>query len=124
MERQPCPNAEIAVEDINLTHRGPAQHTDKNALLVKAEIIIRLFADHQTEEDYRHADFEDTADQIEDPTGDHSRPTGVEAPGVVEILDKDEAVVDVVTGTTSNKAQSEQSLPAPVMAQTMRSKTK
>ena len=108
MERQPCPNAEIAVEDINLTHQGPAQHTDKNALLVKAEIIIRLFADHQTEEDYRHLDFEDTADQIEDPTGDHSRPTGVEAPGVVEILDKDEAVVDVVTGTTSNKAQSEQ----------------
>ena len=124
MERQPCPNAEIAVEDINLTHRGPAQHTAKNALLVKAEITIKPFVDHQTEEDYRHADFEDTADQIEDPTGDHIRPTGVEEPGVVEILDKDEAVVDVVTGTTSNKAQSERSPPAPVMAQTMGNKTK
>ena len=108
MERHSCPNVEIAVEDINLTHRGPAQHTAKNALLVKAEITIRLSADHQTEEDYRHADFEDTAGQIEDPTGDHSRTHGVEEPGVVEILDKDEAVVDVVTGITSNKTQSEQ----------------
>ena len=93
-------------------------------MLAKAEIIIKPSADHQIEGDYRHADFEDTADLIEDPTGDHSRPTGVEAPGVVEILDKDEAVVDVVTGTTSNKAQSKRSPPAPVMAQTMGNKTK
>ena len=100
-------NADIAVVDINLTQRGPAQHTARNAMLAKAGITIKPSAD-QTEGDYRHADSEDTADLIEDPIGDHSRTTGDVVPGVVVVLDKDEAVVDVVTGTTSNKAQSEQ----------------
>ena len=97
-------NADIAVVDINLTQRGPAQHTARNAMLAKAGTTTKPSAD-QTGGD---ADSEDSGDLTEDPTGDHSRTTGDVVPGVVEVLDKDEAVVDLVTGITSNKTQSEQ----------------